>query len=51
MDGEIIKEVSISEKGPGQLNVYASDLSSGIYSYSIVADGVTLDTKKMVKTK
>jgi len=51
MDGDIIKEVRIAEKGKGQLNVYASDLSSGIYTYSIVADGVTLDSKKMVKTK
>ncbi|MBI4931937.1 MAG: tail fiber domain-containing protein [Bacteroidetes bacterium] len=51
MDGDIIKEVKINEKGKGQLNVYASDLSSGIYTYSIVADGITLDTKKMIKTK
>ena len=51
MGGDIIKEVKIEEKGKGQLNVYASDLSSGIYTYSIVADGVTLDSKKMVKTK
>ncbi|MBI3501334.1 MAG: tail fiber domain-containing protein [Bacteroidetes bacterium] len=51
MSGEIIKEVAITEKGKGQLNVYASDLSSGIYTYSIVADGMTLDTKKMLKSK
>ena len=51
MDGDIIKEVRIAEKGKGQLNVYASNLSSGIYTYSIVADGVTLDTKKMVRSK
>ena len=51
MEGQIIKEVPIFEKGKGQLNVYDSVLSSGIYTYSIVADGITLDTKKMVKTK
>jgi hypothetical protein len=51
MSGDIIKEVPITDKGKGQLNIYASDLSSGIYTYSIVADGVTIDTKKMVKTK
>lgn len=51
IDGTVIKEVPIYDKGNGQLNVYASDLSSGIYTYSIVADGITLDTKKMVKCK
>jgi len=49
--GDILKEVEISEKGKGQLNVYASDLSSGVYTYSIVANGITIDTKKMVCSK
>ena len=49
--GSVLKEVEITEKGRGQLNVYAADLSSGIYMYTIVADGITVDTKQMVKTK
>jgi len=49
MKGEVINEVQITEKGKGQLNVCASDLSSGIYTYTIVVDGITIDTKKMVK--
>jgi hypothetical protein len=49
--GSVLKEVDINEKGKGQLNVYASDLSSGIYTYTIVADGITIDTKRMMKTK
>lgn len=51
MIGNILKEVQIPEKGKGQLNVYASDLSSGIYTYTIVANGITIDSKRMVKTK
>jgi hypothetical protein len=51
MQGDVLKEVPVSEKGKGSLNVYASDLSSGIYTYSIVADGVTIDSKKMVCSK
>ncbi|MBK5286407.1 MAG: tail fiber domain-containing protein, partial [Bacteroidia bacterium] len=51
MKGDVLKEVDITEKGKGQLNVYASDLSSGVYSYTIVANGVTIDTKRMMKTK
>jgi trimeric autotransporter adhesin len=49
--GNVMKEVAISEKGKGQLNVYAQDLSSGIYTYTLVADGVTIDSKKMVCNK
>lgn len=49
MAGDVIKEVPITEKGKGQLNVYAYDLSSGIYTYTIVVDGQTIDSKKMVK--
>lgn len=48
--GVILKIVDINEKGAGQLNVYASDLSSGNYTYSLIADGKLVETKKMVKT-
>lgn len=49
VDGKVIKAVSIQQKGSGSLNVFANDLSQGIYSYSLVVDGKILDTKKMVK--
>jgi hypothetical protein len=48
-EGTIIKVVDIRQKGEGTLNVFANDLSSGLYSYSLVVDGKTIDTKKMVK--
>lgn len=49
--GRIINTVDIDHTGQGQLNVKAEKLGSGIYSYSIVVDGKTVDTKKMLKTK
>ena len=49
--GHILQTVKINERGDGQLNVYASNLTSGIYSYSLIADGNVIDTKKMVCTK
>jgi hypothetical protein len=49
--GNVMKEVEVKETGKGQLNVYAEDLSSGVYSYTLIADGVTIDTKKMVCNK
>ncbi len=47
----IIQTVKINERGEGQLNVYASNLTSGIYNYSLIADGKVIDTKRMVCTK
>jgi hypothetical protein len=47
--GNILKTVDVNEKGAGQINVFAHDLSSGIYSYSLIADGKLIETKKMVK--
>lgn len=51
IEGKIIKAVDITKKGRGQLNVFASDLSSGMYTYSLVVDGKIIDTKKMVKSE
>jgi hypothetical protein len=47
--GKLIKTVDIAKKGKGVLNVFANDLSSGVYSYSLVVDGKVTDTKKMMK--
>jgi len=49
MNGILINSVDISERGAGQINVYGNDLSSGIYTYSLVADGKVVSTKKMMK--
>jgi hypothetical protein len=49
VEGRILKTVDITKKGRGQINVYSNDLSSGMYMYSLIVDGKTIDTKKMVK--
>jgi hypothetical protein len=49
LDGKIIKTVDITTKGNGQMNVFASDLSNGLYMYSLIVDGKLIDSKKMVK--
>lgn len=48
-DGKVIKVVNVTEKGEGHLNVFANDLSNGMYSYSLIIDGKVVATKKMVK--
>jgi hypothetical protein len=47
--GKLINSVDISERGNGQLNVFANDLSTGVYTYSLVADGQITATKRMFK--
>jgi hypothetical protein len=49
VDGKIIKVVEVTANGAGTLNVFADDLSHGIYTYTLVVDGKTIDTKKMAK--
>jgi hypothetical protein len=48
--GRIMKTVDITASGNGLIKVYASNLSSGIYTYSLVVDGKVVDSKKMVCT-
>lgn len=50
-DGKQINSVMLIERGQGKLNVYADDLSSGIYTYTLVVDGKVADTKRMAKQK
>lgn len=47
--GVIINTVIINERGAGQLEVYSSELSKGLYHYTLVCDGKVIATKKMVK--
>ncbi|MEO9258424.1 MAG: T9SS type A sorting domain-containing protein, partial [Crocinitomicaceae bacterium] len=49
LSGRLMKVVDITDRGAGQLNVFGQDLSSGVYTYTLVADGRIIDTKKMVK--
>jgi len=49
--GQLIKAVDITEKGKGHLNVFASDLSNGIYTYTLVVDGKIIQTRKMEKQR
>lgn len=47
--GKLIQTVALIQKGKGQLNVFANDLSSGIYSYTLVVDEIIIETKRMIK--
>jgi len=48
-NGQLINTVDVVERGEGQINVFGSDLSTGIYTYTLVADGKIIASKKMMK--
>jgi len=50
ISGELIKEISIAERGEGKINLKASNLASGTYSYSLIADGKVISSSKMIKS-
>lgn len=49
--GRIINTIDITQRGEGSLKVFGENLSNGIYTYSLVADGKVIDSKKMIKTR
>lgn len=49
--GHVLQKVELTERGHGTVHIYAPDLSSGLYTYSLVVDGNVLEMKRMVKTK
>jgi hypothetical protein len=46
-NGRLIKSVTV-ENGEGSLTVHAGYLKNGTYTYSLIADGRVIETKKMV---
>ena len=50
MLGSVIKTADI-KTGYGVMTVFASNLSTGQYSYTLLIDGKVVETKKMVKSK
>lgn len=47
-NGNTIKQIQLNSKGNGLVNIETSTLSSGTYSYTLIVDGKTIETKKMV---
>lgn len=48
-NGRLINTFDLNGTGAGQLQVFANDLSNGIYQYVLVVDGEIMESKKMVK--
>jgi len=50
-NGRVVKQINISGAGKGVVNIDASTLSSGTYSYALVVDGKRISSKQMILAK
>lgn len=51
LNGKQIEKVSVDERGETNVTVYASNLESGMYIYSLILDGKVISTRKMIVEK
>lgn len=50
LQGNPVKKVSISDKGKSKIQINVSDMTPGIYMYSLMVDNKLIQTKRMVVT-
>jgi hypothetical protein len=48
MNGELIKNYKIENNKKGEINISADELKPGKYIYSLILDGIEIDSKKMI---
>ena len=48
MSGKQVKAIPVSERGETNITVYASDLTAGMYIYTLVVDGKVKVTRRMI---
>ena len=51
MIGKQVQSLPVSEHGETNITVYATDLSAGMYIYTLVIDGKVAVTRRMIVTK
>lgn len=47
-NGQLIKDIMLNNRGRGQLNFNTRTLAAGVYNYTLFADGVRIDSKRLV---
>jgi len=51
MSGSPVKNIMISTTGKGSIIINGSELQPGMYLYSLIVDGLEIDTKRMILTE
>jgi hypothetical protein len=49
--GVTLRKFAVNKRGTGTLHVFGSNLTNGVYSYTLYADGIPSETKTMVCSK
>lgn len=48
LSGKQVKSIPVTERGKTDITVYASELTDGMYIYSLVTDGKVKETRRMI---
>ena len=51
MNGHQIESITISQRGNMSLIIQGGSLDAGMYLYSLITDGIVVDTKRMILTR
>ena len=51
LQGKQVKHILITQRGDGSQLISGSELTAGMYLYSLIVDGNEVDTKRMILTK
>lgn len=51
LTGLQLKQISLVNKGEASIIIKGKEFNAGMYLYSLLIDGVEIDTKKMILTK
>ena len=51
MTGVPVKNYTIEQTGEGVLTIMGSELNPGMYLYSLIVDGIEVDTRRMILTE
>ena len=51
LSGKQVKNIPVDKRGETDITVYASDLSEGMFVYSLVTDGTVAATRRMMVVK
>ena len=51
MSGKQVHNIAVSERGETNITVYASELTAGMYIYTLVVDGKVVVTRRMIVSK
>lgn len=51
LEGQLVHEQALSQKGYGSIKINAGTLAAGTYTYTLIIDGRTIQSRKMIITQ